>query len=344
MSEDGAVSPHGVGFARWVIAGLLMMGLAAAIPTSVADPAATPADAAPVADGNGLMAPPGSFHVVRGLRLHMHCVGEGRPAVVIDTGIGAFSLEWSPVLERLKDVTRVCVWDRPGYGWSDPGPAPRVTPQVAGELLDLLQEAGMEGPWVLVGHSFGGFTARYLAASSPDRVAALLLVESSTPATEVVAIRGARRASPLTRNLPIGTGQPRTREEVAQFLNTRRKAIMTQMDELKHFHISSEAVLKAGPLPPVPLIVLERGRRAWPEGAEGDAAEQDWHEAQAALGRLTPDGELRRLDAVGHSPHVERPDLVADTIQELVERVRRGKPTNPGSTRTAGADPSQTTY
>jgi pimeloyl-ACP methyl ester carboxylesterase len=279
---------------------------------------------------DALLTPPGHLHVVQGLRVHLHCLGSGQPTVVIDAGIGASSIEWSPILEGLADTTRVCAWDRPGYGWSDPGPSPRTTPQVAGELLELLKTSATEGPWVLVGHSFGGFTARYLAARHPEQVAALVLVESSTPATEVVARRGPRRSSPLARTVPVAAGGvPHTREEIATFLNTRRKAIMAQMDELKHFHASSEAVLQAGPLPDVPVLVLVRGRRAWPEGAEGDAAEQAWAEAQAALARLAPRGELRRIPDAGHSPHAEQPEVVMAAIRELVLRVRQQGPAAP---------------
>ncbi len=282
-------------------------------------PAATPKATAETS----ILMPPGKFLVVQGLRMHMYCAGSGYPAVMIDGGIGASSLEWIPVLEGAAVTTRVCVWDRPGYGWSDAGPAPRTTPQVADELLDLLKASGIAGPWVLVGHSFGGFTVRYLAARHPGEVAALLLVESSTPTTEVVASRGPRRASPLVEQPKVSAaGMPRTREELASYLNTRRKAILTQMDELKHFHASSEAVQQAGKVPEVPLIVLERGTRLWPAGAEGGAAEQAWHSAQADLARLTPHGELRTIPNVGHSPHVDRPDVVAAAIRELVQRVR----------------------
>ncbi|HAZ60547.1 MAG TPA: hypothetical protein DCY89_03120 [Gammaproteobacteria bacterium] len=307
-------------------AGCLAFGYAVALP-ALAQEDESPVTTPPATAETNILVPPGKFLVVQGLRMHMHCVGSGYPAVMIDGGIGASSLEWIPVLEGAASTTRVCVWDRPGYGWSDAGPAPRTTPQVADELLDLMKASEIAGPWVLVGHSFGGFTVRYLAARHPAEVAALLLVESSTPTTEVVASRGPRRASPLVEQPKVSAaGMPRTREEVASYLNTRRKAILTQMDELKHFHASSQAVQQAGPVPDVPLIVLERGRRLWPVGTEGDAAEQAWHDAQAELVRLTPQGQLRTIPDVGHSPHVDRPEVVVAAIRELVQLVRERKP------------------
>jgi pimeloyl-ACP methyl ester carboxylesterase len=277
-----------------------------------------------------LLAPPGRFHHVNGIRLYMHCVGEGSPTVVIDAGIGASSLEWTGVQQALAPTTRVCAWDRPGYGWSDPGPSPRSTPQVAEELTQLLTEAGVAAPWVLVGHSFGGFTARYLAARYPEQVAGLILVESSTPVTEVgiaPAPAGTGRHNPLVEMDDAATwGVPDSLQAQASYLNTRRKAIFAQMDELRHFHESSVAVLEAGPLPPLPLIVLTRGERAWPAGAEGDAAEAAWAQAQAELASLSPDGELRVIAGAGHSPHTETPEQVAGAIREVVARVRRPQP------------------
>jgi len=304
----------------------LLVGLAASLVPALAAAAPPPVAAAPSGAPVDLLAPPGRFHHVDGVRIYMHCVGEGVPTVVIDAGIGASSLEWLSVQERLATTTRTCAWDRPGYGWSDPGPSPRTTPQVADELLHLLEAARVDGPWVLVGHSFGGFTARYLAASHPAQVAGLVLVESSTPSTEVdvaAAGTGQQQSNPL---IPIDdsatSGVPRTVEAQASYLNTRRKAIFTQMDELRHFHDSSEAVQAAGSLPSIPLLVLKRGERAWPSGPEGDAAEAAWSAAQAHLAALSPLGELRVVPGAGHSPHTEQPDAVAAAIREVVERVR----------------------
>jgi pimeloyl-ACP methyl ester carboxylesterase len=303
-----------------------MAMLALAMNAGSAVAAGTAAAAASTGAPVDLLRPPGHFHEVEGVRVYLHCLGSGSPLVVIDAGIGASSLEWLDVQEAVATTTRVCAWDRPGYGWSDPGPAPRATPEIAHELQSLLDGAGETAPYVLVGHSFGGFTARYLAATQPARVVGMVLVESSAPTTEVAidsAPQSAGRANPL---VPIDdaatTGVPHSRADQAFFLNTRRKAIFTQMDELRHFHDSGQAVSSAGPLPPVPLKVLMRSQRVWPAGVDGDAAEQAWTAAQAALARMSPLGELQRVEGGGHSLHVDNPVAVADAIREVVAAAR----------------------
>lgn len=81
----------------------------------------------------------------------------------------------------LSKQTQVCAYDRAGYGWSEPGPAPRTTDQIVGELFDLLVEAAIPSPYVLVGHSFGGYNAQYFAKVYPRLTAGMVLVDSSHP-------------------------------------------------------------------------------------------------------------------------------------------------------------------
>jgi pimeloyl-ACP methyl ester carboxylesterase len=108
---------------------------------------------------------------VAGHRLHLHCVGEGSPTVVLDAGLGAFSLDWGAVQPQIATSTRVCAYDRSGLGWSDPGRRPRSPQQFADELHTLLTNAGIPGPYVLVGHSISGKTARVFASQHPNEVA-----------------------------------------------------------------------------------------------------------------------------------------------------------------------------
>ncbi|MEN6335825.1 MAG: alpha/beta hydrolase, partial [Phycisphaerales bacterium] len=97
--------------------------------------------------------PPGQRVDVGGYRLHVQTAGEGGPTVVLDAGWSDCSLNWRLVQPEVAKVTRVCSYDRAGVGWSDPGPAPRSSLQIAKELHSLLKNAGIPGPYVLVGHS-----------------------------------------------------------------------------------------------------------------------------------------------------------------------------------------------
>src|SRR5215208_3258208 len=124
--------------------------------------------------------PPGEMVDVGGYRLHINCVGPGSPTVVLDAGSGGFSAQWVRVQQEVSGSTRVCAYDRAGMGWSEMGPDPRDARQITSELHTLLGKAGIEGPYVLVGHSFGGMYMQTYAARYPDEVAGVALVDSST--------------------------------------------------------------------------------------------------------------------------------------------------------------------
>lgn len=126
--------------------------------------------------------PPGRLFDVGGYRLHVQCSGpEGAgvgPAVVLDAGIGECSLSWSPVQAEIAKFARVCSYDRAGLGWSDSAPTPRTSRQIVEDLHALLKRAGIEPPYVMVGHSFGGLNVRLYAAQYPEEVAGLVMVDA----------------------------------------------------------------------------------------------------------------------------------------------------------------------
>src|SRR5918993_1702786 len=124
--------------------------------------------------------PPGQMVGVGGHSLHINCVGRGSPAVVLDAGSGGFSAHWVRVQREVSGTTRVCAYDRAGMGWSEMGPQPRDARQITSELHTLLKGANIEGPYVLVGHSFGGMYMQTYAARYPEEVAGVALVDSST--------------------------------------------------------------------------------------------------------------------------------------------------------------------
>ena len=125
--------------------------------------------------------PPGEMVDVGGYNLHIDCVGQGSPTAVLDGGTGEMSANWVLVQREVSHTTRVCAYDRAGMGWSEMGPEPRDAKQISGELHALLEGAGIQGPYVLVGHSFGGLYAQTYAARYPEEVAGVALIESSHP-------------------------------------------------------------------------------------------------------------------------------------------------------------------
>jgi pimeloyl-ACP methyl ester carboxylesterase len=123
---------------------------------------------------------PGRLVDVGGWRLHLNCTGEAhasQPTVILEAGLGDFSVEWSLVQPGVAKFARVCSYDRAGDGWSDLGPHPRTMHQIVYELHTLLDKAGVRPPFVLVGHSYGGWLVRLYASTYPAEAAGMVLVE-----------------------------------------------------------------------------------------------------------------------------------------------------------------------
>jgi pimeloyl-ACP methyl ester carboxylesterase len=127
--------------------------------------------------------PPGRMVDIGGRRLHILESGKGHPTVVCEAGLPGSVLSWSQVQRELSRVVRVVSYDRAGLGWSEGGRGaePRTAEHIVEELHTLLDRAEIEGPYILVGHSFGGLTTRLFAARYPDEVAALVLVDPVGP-------------------------------------------------------------------------------------------------------------------------------------------------------------------
>lgn len=124
---------------------------------------------------------PGRLVDIGGFRLHLHCEGRGTPNVVLEAAIGGSSVGWSLVQPEVARFARACSYDRSGFGWSDAGPLPRTAGRIATELRVLLQRAGVDPPFVVVGHSFGGLVMRVFAGRYRADTAGLLLVDPAHP-------------------------------------------------------------------------------------------------------------------------------------------------------------------
>ncbi len=189
----------------------------------------------------------------------------------------------------------------------------------------LLEFADIPGPYVVVGHSFGGFTARYFAAKYPEKTVGAVLIDSSHPdqiyrLSSLDQVKQKRRYKLLPSEPP-----PDYMNEVEThwyFLNLSRKAIYAQMEELKNFKDSAYEVKHAGPLPNIPLAVLTRGKNQLPE-INGISMEQEWREMQKELLTLSDNSWHIIIKDSGHKIYLEAPDEVIKNILKVVNKTRQ---------------------
>ncbi len=285
--------------------------------------------------------PPGKLVNVDGHRMHIDCIGNRSPTVVFDSGTGGFSLEWREIQRSLSKSARVCAYDRAGYGWSDLSRLPRTTRNIVHELHSLLKNAGVNGPYIIVGHSFGGFTAQYFARQFQDEIAGIVLIESSheeqvdrlpradSPAVVGLSVPG-RRDLRYSRHTVVSVPRvhknfPEEGAFVAQQLMRRRMSLSTWKQELSNYAKSAYELQMAyyKPLPETPLIVLTRGRRVWPSTDYGDAMEARWTELQNELTHLNTNARQVIAYHSGHQIHLDEPEIVISAIHDVLDSVQR---------------------
>lgn len=315
-----------------LIPGIALIALMLTLPLAALAQSATPAATSPSA-ANGDFA---GLVDIGGRNIYLECHGTGSPTVVLVAGGRSSARYWtddllnpdaprSMVMPGVAETTRVCAYDRPGtYAEIDgeivpsrsaPIAQPRTAPEITEELHALLQAAEIPGPYVLAGHSYGGFVARLYAATYPDEVVGLVMVDAYSELLEDV--MPTERWQALVRlNQDMGSGV------VAP--------IPGYGDAETTLYGADNAVVReavgATPLPPMPLAVLAHNRPfAVPEGAQGftsadlEAFLLAANEAQAAL---VPSARFFVAVDSGHDVHQDQPELVIEAIRQVVAGVR----------------------
>ncbi|MCG8325192.1 MAG: alpha/beta hydrolase [Thiotrichales bacterium] len=276
-----------------------------------------------------LASPPGRMIDMGTFHMHIHCQGEGSPVVILESGLGGFSLDWYEIQNNLSQSIRVCAYDRAGYGWSEPGPSPRVTDQLVEELEELLIRADIQPPYVLAGHSYGGFNVQYFAKLNPDKVVGMALIEGSHPdqANRIPDIPShrerSRNSNHITTTFDVSTLKnypPEIRHRAGMIL-TSMKSVLTQRREFLYFNQSGVQAGQGGSLPDIPLLVMTRGKRVWPDNPYGDNLERIWMQMQREFLSLTADSWQIIATRSGHLIHLQEPELVIDSIRFLLRKV-----------------------
>ena len=278
---------------------------------------------------------PGELVDIGTHRLHINCIGTGSPTVIIDSGIGGFSLEWIKIQTSLADNLKVCSYDRAGYGWSDPGPRPRTTARISNELRLLLTASNIPGPYVLVGHSFGGYNTRYFASKYPGLTAGLILVDSSHPEqfnteefkrVEKTQDEKAYKNSYKVRIIhpTISDSYPAENKRIALRLMSSMKSRSTLLNEMDNMEISAKQVAKQTNHPPYifPVTILTRGKRVWANNELGERREQQWLRLQNDLENISMQSKHYLAEESGHIIHLDQPDIVSRNIMATVLKIR----------------------
>ncbi|NUR57998.1 MAG: alpha/beta hydrolase [Catenulispora sp.] len=296
-------------------------------------------------------APLGRHYAVGGHKLLLHRDGAGDgPPVVLLPGGGCVGLDLWPVLDGVAQFATAVTYDRGGTGWSDRDVRlPRSLAAVTDELLELLRAAGIAGPYVFVGHSLGGFYARYLAARHPDTVAGLVLLEPGhedyhryLPKELTDRWDAFDPGQDLPDVLPqqiIDFYRDLFEQEMTAWPAEIRSPLVANhvhprwlqvgMREAANLPALNDEMRGAGPAPAdIPVVVLtamdvDPFKRAVSMGvseeglyAELDAKLRLYNELAATFTR----GENRPIEGVGHATlSMRRPDAVVQAVRDLMD-------------------------
>ena len=288
--------------------------------------------------------PPGQLVNVGGYRMHLYCIGQGSPTVVLDSGLGDSWLPWYKVQPAIAQFTRVCSYDRAGLGWSDASPHPRTSKVIAEELHALLHNAGMTGPFVLVGHSFGGMNVRMYARLFPAEVTGVVLVDSVHPDQQT------RRAPEQSRaiaaflrvlglkadTIPFGISRlmgwcgngPAEIRPMLRTVECRTGPWREHVAEEGSFEESAEQARTAGPLGNIPLVVLSHDpEKLYPVPGRSPRPDKEfnplWEEFQSELAQLSTNASRVIATGSGHYIQYDRPELVIEAVKKLVAHHRK---------------------
>ncbi len=264
-------------------------------------------------------------------RLHLWCVGSGSPAVILEAGLGAYSIDWSLVQPALARRTRVCSYDRAGYAWSDRGPEPRGLGTSVNELHALLRAAGVSPPFILVGQSWGGRIVRVYADRYPGNVAGMVLIDTYSEGNGDVPANVIASLDPRPEVEPANSGDRlpadiRTARDWARSLP--RQQDISDPDE-PDAAIAATTARQATPLDEKPLVVVSAGRLSWDErdraaGTPYMAALQAHVRSEAFLASLSRNSRFRVAGKSFHLVHLDEPALVIEAIEDVLTAARSG--------------------
>ncbi len=300
---------------------------------------------------------PGEIYIVDGYRMHIDCSGSGSPTIVLDAGLGDDAVIWAAVQPALARTTRVCAYDRAGYGLSQARPTPRDADHIADELHGLLLEAKVTGPIVLMGHSIAGIYIRDYATRYPEDIAGMVFVDGSTPMFQdnpafkamigngpppwvvVVAkaafIVGVPRLLGRCSHSRPGLDANDARLQAEDFCEMH---VQESLGESGNFERSGLETVHTGPYGALPILIFSHdpAKDLATENASQKMAEPVLNQMQEDLKKLST--RSRRIIAKNssHNIQIDRQDLIEKEVPLFIHQIRgtAPQPTNYGSTVT----------
>jgi Predicted hydrolases or acyltransferases (alpha/beta hydrolase superfamily) len=280
---------------------------------------------------------------VGGRKMHIDCIGETGPTVILDSGLGDTYLSWRKVQPEIAKFARVCSYDRPGLGYSDSSPSPRTSSVIAAELHDLLQAAGVAPPYVLVGHSMGGYDVRLFASLYRNEVAGMVLVDSSHPdqdnrfPSELKNMEGSWQQEAVFVEYTMPFGLPRLlglcdEEPLSRAAECNFRSAREGVAELQAFSRSAAETATTGSLGDVPLAVLSHDPDKPSSEMPPDLAKSvnaAWEKMQEELSHLSTRGTQTIAKNSSHYIQLDRPDVVIEAVRNVVEQVRANQQSQP---------------
>ncbi len=292
--------------------------------------------------------PVGKLIDINGYKLHMidsvvsNNYDAAQPVIVLDSGIGSTTFDWLAVYPEIAKFARVITYDRAGYGWSDASPLPRTSANIIAELHAMLHNAGVPGPYILVGHSFGGLNVRLFAATYPDEVAGIVLVDAvhESVMDKLPQIFIEFRNWISRRLIMSYVGIPRIVSDCKSFVypaeeknkvvdrlhKTTIQYYRTLYNQLNLIPISCEQMKAArASLPDVPVIVITEGKRVISEQGPCGSYTSDevakinatWLELQADLFTSFPQSKQIIAEQSGHNIPCEQPHIITAAVEAL---------------------------
>jgi pimeloyl-ACP methyl ester carboxylesterase len=282
--------------------------------------------------------PAGKLIEVDGHKMHIHAEGEGYPTVVMTCGSGTPSAytDYSALQSKVSELTRVCIYERPGYGWSEHAATERSTEQIVEDLRELLIKAEEKAPYLFVAHSMGALEVLLYAHRYPDEVRGIILIDgtspykhihypqSSIPKPAVRLIRGLMhtgilRAVVEMRMVPLLNERLRHMPEDMRKIEKAMiyKNLLNNMviEEGKPLKTSAEAMEGRLNLKALPLIILTAG--------ESLRMLPGWENSQESLLKLSTNSKQVIIEGADHvSIHLKHSEEVLTHIRELIDVVK----------------------